>query len=130
MSAIGDPVTQAEKFVVEVFEDTAIWEAIDETKVPTKSQFGPRAIIYGGWFFTCAKESFVCVNDRSELNRGAMCIYDCTEENALGGRYSAADVEQFIKVPPYKRTDGTYHPNITDDITDASNIEISFKITA
>lgn len=71
MSALGDPLTQAEKFVVEIFEDTAIWEGIDETKVPTKAEFGPRAIIYGGWFFTCAKNSFVCINDRSTLNRGA-----------------------------------------------------------
>ena len=93
LSAIGDPLTQAEKFVVEVFEDTAIWESIDETKVETKSQFGPRAIIYGGWFFTCADNSFVCVNDLSGLNRGAMCVYDCTQENAIGARFSAETVE-------------------------------------
>ena len=61
MSALGDPLSQAEKFVVEIFEDTALWEAIDESKVPSKKEFGPRAIVYGGWFPTCADWSFVCV---------------------------------------------------------------------
>ena len=54
MSALGDPITQAEKFVVEIFEDTALHSNIDELRVPTKDEFGPRAIIYGGWFPTCA----------------------------------------------------------------------------
>ena len=131
MSALGDPIGQAEKFVVEIFEDTTLWDSIDEDRVPTKNQFGPRAIIYGGWFPTCAKNSFVCVNDRSESNRGAMCIYDCTNrEGPLGGRFSPEDVEQYIKVPPYKRTDKTYHPNIAEIIEKGSNIEAIFKAKA
>ena len=59
-----------------------------------------------------------------------MCIYDCTVAGGIGGRFSAEDVENYIKVPPYKRTDKTYSPNITDTIQKANNIETSFKIHA
>ena len=94
MTALGDPIGQAEKFVVEIFEDTTLWDLIDDVRVPTKSQFGPRAIIYGGWFPTCAKNSFVCVNDLSSQKRGAMCIFDCTKvEGPVSGRFSASQVE-------------------------------------
>ena len=126
MSALGDPLGQAEKFVVEVFEDTALWESIDESKVPSKAQFGPRAIIYGGWFPTCADWSFVCVYDRGILDRGAMCISDCSVENGVGGRYSSADVEAWIKKPAYYRTDKSYHPNIAETIDQATNVEKAF----
>ena len=99
---------------MEIFEDTALWEAMDPAQIPTKNEFGPRAIIFGGWFPTCAAGNSVCILDRSSDNRGAMCVYDCTIAGAIGGRFSAQDIEDYIKVPPYKRTDKTYSPNITE----------------
>ena len=127
-SQIGDPTTQAEKFVVSVFEDTVLWDSIDETKVPTKQQFGPRGIYYGGWFNTCNSWSFVCVNDLSSLQRGAMCVSDCAHVDGKGvaGRYSAADVEAYIKKPAYYRTAKDYHPNIDQTIEMATNIEAAY----
>lgn len=116
LSALGDPISQAEKYIVEIFEDTATWEAIDESKVSTKSMFGPRAIIFGGWFQTCALRSHVCVNDLSEKKRGAICVYDCAALEPKSGRFSAAEVDQWIKVAPHKTSDKSYHPNITDNI--------------
>ena len=53
-----------------------------------------------------------------------MCVLDCTNvDGAVGGRFSPADVNKYIKVPPYKRTDKSYHPNITDTIDKATNLE-------
>lgn len=126
MSALGDPLSQAEKFVVEIWEDSTLWNSVSEARVPTKKDFGPRAIKYGGWFPTCSEYSFVCINDLSTRRRGAICVYDCTEESARGGRFSADQVEKFIKKPAYKRTDKTYHPNITETIEQANNIEANF----
>ena len=58
------------------------------------------------------------------MNRGAICVYDCThKDGAIGGRFSAADVAKYIKVPAFKRTDKTYHPNITDVIELGTNFE-------
>ena len=45
----------------------------------------------------------------------------------MGGRFSSEDVEKFIKVKPYKRTDKSYHPNIAETIDKATNIEATFK---
>ena len=60
-----------------------------------------------------------------------MCVYDCTHaDGAIGGRFSAADVEKYIKVPALKRTDKTYHPNITDVIENATDIEGVLKAAA
>jgi len=94
--------------------------------VPSKKDFGPAAIKYGGWFKTCSEYSYVCINDLSKRERGAICVYDCTGEKAVGGRFSALEVETFIKKPAYKRTDKTYHPNITDTINKATNIELNY----
>ena len=62
---------------------------MDPAQIPTKNEFGPRAIIFGGWFPTCAAGNAVCILDRSSDNRGAMCVYDCTNPGAIGGRFSA-----------------------------------------
>ena len=57
-----------------------------------------------------------------------MCIFDCTKvEGPVSGRFSASQVDKYIKVPPYKRTDKTYHPNITETIDKALNIETRLK---
>ena len=45
----------------------------------------------------------------------------------MSGRFSASQVDKYIKVPPYKRTDKTYHPNITETIDKALNIETRLK---
>ena len=55
-----------------------------------------------------------------------MCVYDCTQEKARGGRFSAADVDKWIKRPAYRRTDKTYHPNIEETLQEARNIEEVF----
>ena len=44
----------------------------------------------------------------------------------MGGRFSAEDVENFIKKPAYKRTDKTYHPNISETLDKATNIELTY----
>ena len=127
MQPLGDPIGQASKFVVSLFVDTALWDTIDERRVPEKKYFGPRAIKYGGWFQSCSEFSYVCINDLSERRRGAICVYDCTnEKGAVGGRFSADDVENWIKKVPYRRTDKTYHPNIAETIMQAKNIEAAF----
>ena len=126
MSLLGDPLSQAEKFVAEIWVDTALWNQMSSARVPTKNDFGPRAIKYGGWFSSCSEHSFVCVNDLSAKNRGAMCVFDCTKERARGGRFSAEEVKKWIKNPAYKRTDKTYHPNIELTIQQAKNIEANF----
>ena len=114
--------------MVEIWEDTALWTSIDEERAPLKKFFGPRAIVYGGWFFTCAETSFVCINDLSSSNRGAQCVYDCTQDGApLGGRFSPSDVREWIKQPPLHRTDKTYHPRLAEVITKATNLEQSYK---
>ncbi len=92
----------------------------------SKKDFGPTAIKYGGWFKSCSEYSYVCINDLSKRKRGAICVYDCTGEKALGGRFSAEDVENFIKKPAYKRTDKTYHPNISETLDKATNIELIY----
>ena len=36
MSALGDPIGQAVKFVVEIFEDTTLWNSVDFNRVQNK----------------------------------------------------------------------------------------------
>ena len=57
-----------------------------------------------------------------------MCVSDCTDVdgNGVAGRYSAADVEAYIKKPAYYRTAKDYHPNIDQTIDMATNIEAAY----
>ena len=126
LPSLGDPISQAEKFLVAIFEDLDTWQAIDAAGVSTKEMFGPRAIYYGGWFPTCASRSHVCVNDLSKRKRGAVCVYDCTNLEPKTGRFSASEVEKWIKVPPYRTTDKSYHPNITNVIQEATDLEAAY----